>query len=54
MSLGSLSGGRIAFTDGAMAHLRNALAIAIRFACGRRQFSPPEEKELPIWEYPLT
>lgn len=54
ISLGSLSGGRISVTDASNVNLRNALTIALRFACTRKQFGPPGQPETTIIEYPLT
>jgi len=54
LTLGTLSAGRISVTDSALVHLRNALSIALRFACVRRQFGAPGQPETTIIEYPLT
>lgn len=54
ISLGSLSGGRIALVSQANVVLRNALTIGIRYACVRRQFGLPNQSENCIIEYPLV
>jgi acyl-CoA oxidase len=52
--LGALTGGRIMITDLANVVTLNALTIAARFTCTRRQFGPPKKEEVLLIEYPLT
>lgn len=51
--LGALSGGRVSIVMMAVQHLKQALAISIRYSAVRRQFGPTAEEELPVLEYQL-
>lgn len=55
IQLGSLSGGRFLIAMSAATNALNALTIAIRYVCIRRQFANKfGEKENLLMEYPLT
>ncbi|MEQ2160153.1 hypothetical protein GOODEAATRI_030561, partial [Goodea atripinnis] len=51
--MGALSGGRIFITRMALAKLKMALTVAIRFSAIRQQFGPKDTEEIPILEYQL-
>ncbi|KAJ8416463.1 hypothetical protein AAFF_G00357510 [Aldrovandia affinis] len=52
-SLGALSGGRVGITGIAVANLKMAMTVAVRFSATRLQFGPSEDKEVPVLEYQL-
>lgn len=51
--MGALSGGRIFITRMALAKLKMALTVAIRFSATRQQFGPKDTQETPVLEYQL-
>ncbi|XP_011863480.1 PREDICTED: peroxisomal acyl-coenzyme A oxidase 3 isoform X2 [Vollenhovia emeryi] len=51
LSLGALSGGRVAITAICMHYMSLALTIAIRYCAVRKQFGPTQDNELPVIEY---
>lgn len=51
--LGTLVGGRISISAGALSAAKSALTITIRYAAKRRQFGAPGEQETLLINYPI-
>ena len=51
--IGTLVAGRVSIALASVSAAKSALAIAVRYGAGRRQFGPPGEPEIAILDYPL-
>ena len=50
--LGTLVGGRVSVALGSLSVAKSALAIAVKYGVGRRQFGPPDRPETRLLDYP--
>ncbi|PNW83293.1 hypothetical protein CHLRE_05g232002v5 [Chlamydomonas reinhardtii] len=53
-TLGELTGGRVGLVAGSVGVLKGAVTIAVRYACLRQQFGPPDCPEVAIIDYQST